>query len=164
MGRDKARLRLGEGTMLGQIKETVSKTGRPFRVIQQDLVPGKGPLGGVYTALKTTSHDEVLFLACDMPFVEVEFLNRFFEKNANSRAVFTKCKSRLGFPFLLSRQILSIVAGQLGTKNLSLNQLAKKVRAKVFTPPPGTENQLCNVNTPLELRLARKTWNHRGGG
>ncbi len=36
---------------------------------KKDLYAGEGPLGGVITALKTASHDAVVVLSCDMPFI-----------------------------------------------------------------------------------------------
>ncbi len=36
---------------------------------KKDAFPGQGPLGGVITALKTASHDSVVVLSCDMPFI-----------------------------------------------------------------------------------------------
>lgn len=36
---------------------------------KKDLFAGEGPLGGVITALKSASHDSVVVLSCDMPFI-----------------------------------------------------------------------------------------------
>src|SRR5262245_26747021 len=72
MGRNKSRLSLGNITMLGHIRKTAEATGLPVRVIRRDCVPKCGPLGGIYTALKTTEADAILFLACDMPLVTTE--------------------------------------------------------------------------------------------
>src|SRR6266566_1093085 len=74
MGRDKSRLRLGRRTMLGHIRGEARKLGFPVRVIRRDAVPRCGPLGGVYTALKTTRAHAVVFLACDMPFVSADLI------------------------------------------------------------------------------------------
>lgn len=38
-------------------------------VWKKDAFPGQGPLGGVITALKAASHDSVVVLSCDMPFI-----------------------------------------------------------------------------------------------
>ena len=83
MGRDKSRLKLGRRTMLGHIRAEAKTLGLPVRVIRRDLVPRCGPLGGIFTALKTTSADGVLFLACDMPFIRSE-----------ERRVGKECRSR----------------------------------------------------------------------
>jgi molybdopterin-guanine dinucleotide biosynthesis protein A len=42
--------------------------------IVQDLVPGAGALGGIYTTPAGARAERVLVLACDMPFVTTEFL------------------------------------------------------------------------------------------
>ncbi|MBN1148591.1 MAG: molybdenum cofactor guanylyltransferase [Anaerolineales bacterium] len=39
-----------------------------------DLVPGRGALGGLYTALSAASHPLVAVVACDMPFVNPDLL------------------------------------------------------------------------------------------
>jgi molybdopterin-guanine dinucleotide biosynthesis protein A len=36
---------------------------------KKDLYAGEGPLGGVITALKSATHDSVVVLSCDMPFI-----------------------------------------------------------------------------------------------
>ena len=39
-----------------------------------DLLPGTGPLGGLYTALSVASRPLVAVIACDMPFVSADLL------------------------------------------------------------------------------------------
>ncbi len=39
-----------------------------------DIIPGRGALGGLFTALKAAQHDLVAIVACDMPFVNSELL------------------------------------------------------------------------------------------
>ncbi|MEO8427284.1 MAG: NTP transferase domain-containing protein, partial [Verrucomicrobiota bacterium] len=76
MGRDKSRLRLGKRTLLGQVRATAERLRLPVRIIRQDLVPRCGPLGGIYTALKTSRKQVILFLPCDTPFVSLGLLEK----------------------------------------------------------------------------------------
>src|SRR4051812_49032994 len=67
MGRDKADLRLGGRTLLGFIRAEARGLGLRLRIIRRDLLPRCGPLGGLYTGLKTSRAEAEIFLACDMP-------------------------------------------------------------------------------------------------
>ncbi|MHC4534799.1 MAG: molybdenum cofactor guanylyltransferase [Planctomycetota bacterium] len=42
--------------------------------IKPDILPGKGAFGGVYTGLSTSKTPYCLVVACDMPFLNVDFL------------------------------------------------------------------------------------------
>ena len=42
--------------------------------IVPDLLPARGPLGGLYTALFSASHPVVIVVGCDMPFVSADLL------------------------------------------------------------------------------------------
>src|SRR2546428_9486967 len=42
--------------------------------VMSDVIPGRGPLGGIYSGLSWTRTEFNLFLACDLPFVEARFL------------------------------------------------------------------------------------------
>ena len=84
MGREKSKLKLGKRTMLGHIRATAKATGLPVRVIRRDSVPRCGPLGGIYTALKSTPAATVLFLSCDMPLVSVELLQKLLKTKAEA--------------------------------------------------------------------------------
>ena len=49
---------------------------------QKDLVPRCGPIGGIYTALRTAKTPLCLCVACDMPFVMPEFLEYMVERSS----------------------------------------------------------------------------------
>ena len=39
-----------------------------------DIIPGLGPIGGMYTALESLDADRVFVFPCDMPFLNTEFI------------------------------------------------------------------------------------------
>jgi molybdopterin-guanine dinucleotide biosynthesis protein A len=172
MGSDKSRLRLGSRTMLQQIRSEAKQAGVPVRVIKHDLVPRCGPLGGVYTALKRTRAEAVLFLACDMPFVQADLitwtLNQFEKSRHHPRKPSTESPTRgglflstgraAGFPFILPKTALPIVCQQIETGLFSIQNLAKTLKAKILTAPLQWRVQLRNVNTPRDWEQARKLW------
>jgi molybdenum cofactor guanylyltransferase len=157
MGRDKSRLRLGRQTLLGQVRMVAGELGFSVRVIRRDLVERCGPLGGVYTALKTSRAESVLFLACDMPFVSGELLEETWNAAAHGeRALFTDHDGTAGFPFVLPAASLEAVERQLARRQFSLQKLAGALKAKRFLPPARFRGALVNINTPVELQNARE--------
>jgi molybdopterin-guanine dinucleotide biosynthesis protein A len=155
MGRDKARLRLGGQSLLARVRSVAAETPYPVRVIRRDLVPRCGPLGGVFTALKTTPAEAVLFLACDMPFITVEWIGKLVKLNRpRRRVVFTLGRSGAGFPFLLRRAELPQVEEQMAAEQFSLQSLAAKCHARMISAPGGAR-VLCNVNTPEDWRRVK---------
>jgi molybdenum cofactor guanylyltransferase len=86
-GCDKASLEIGDTRVLDRqiaVLRTVSRrivvVGGPARDVDddvcvvEDLVPGSGPLGGIYTALRNATTRRMLVVACDMPFLTAPFL------------------------------------------------------------------------------------------
>jgi len=122
-------------------------------------VPRCGPLGGIYTALKTTKAEAVMFLACDMPFVTDALmrgvLERFWQQG---NALFVRSGSRPGFPFVLRREALATVATQIEQGEFALHALARRLKAGSFSPPLSQQAQLRNVNTPREWASAVRVW------
>ena len=48
---------------------------KPLTAIE-DLIPGKGPLGGIYSGLRSASHELSIAVACDMPLLCVPLLRK----------------------------------------------------------------------------------------
>ena len=153
--------------------------GLRVRIIRRDLVPRCGPLGGIYTALKTSAADAELFLACDMPFVSPELMEQLVESwRQNQEAAFFRQSRMLrtfptrnpepgtrnfprgaaGFPLVLPRRLLPVVERQILKGEFSLQELAKAVRARILPTPRGREWELFNVNTPEDWKAARQRY------
>lgn len=159
MGRDKSQLKLGQRTMLGQIRATAKTLGLPVRLIRRDAVPRCGPLGGIYTALKTSLADAVMFLACDMPFVTESLLRSMLGRfGSQGVALFVHSEGKPGFPFVLPHDTLATVASQIEQGKLSLRGLARALQARSFSPPVSERGQLRNANTPREWARILKLW------
>ena len=158
IGRDKSRLRLGGRTMLSHARAAARQSGLPVRVIRRDLVQRCGPLGGIFTALKTTRARAVLFLACDMPFVSAGLLKFLLGKfSAKHSALFSQANRQVGFPFLIARDRLSVVEKQITRKEFSIHRLAPALRARKIKLPSLFAGQLQNINTLEELKRARRS-------
>lgn len=89
MGQDKALVPFDNQLLISRVIERVSPiadeilvtTNRPndFQFLKvplvTDLLPGRGALGGVYTALSAAKQPLVALVACDMPFVNYRLLD-----------------------------------------------------------------------------------------
>jgi len=151
MGRDKSRLKIGRRTMLGQIRATAKAVGIPVRVIRKDEVSRCGPLGGIYTALKTTRAKAVLFLACDMPFMTAELIHRVLREFGEvNQALFAYTTEGAGFPFALRRDTLPIIVEQIEKREFALRKLARRFKARRMRMSSKWRMQLQNINTPEE--------------
>jgi molybdopterin-guanine dinucleotide biosynthesis protein A len=153
MGKEKAQLRFGRRTLLGHARALAAELGLPCRVLRVDRLPGRGPLGGIETALHRAKADRVLLLSCDMPFLQPNLVGQLLAVDAP--AVFVSVHGKVGFPFCLSRKILPKVEVQLAAGQLSLQDFALKIRARRLRVPKSYLPQLDNLNTPSELASAR---------
>jgi molybdopterin-guanine dinucleotide biosynthesis protein A len=89
-GADKASLPIGRARIIDRQLAALSTVADDIRIVANDrdryaglglrviadVVPDAGPLGGLYTALLDATHDRVLVLACDLPFVTAALLQR----------------------------------------------------------------------------------------
>ncbi len=88
MGQDKALAPFLGGTLIERVIQRVARladeiivtTNKPEAysflgcALAADVVPGRGALGGLYTALSAASQPLVMVVACDMPFVSAQML------------------------------------------------------------------------------------------
>jgi molybdenum cofactor guanylyltransferase len=131
-----------------------------------DLLPGRGALGGVYTALKSACHPLVAIIACDMPFASPQLIR------AECDLILTTCagiaipqpgEGLEPFHAVYRRETcLPAIEAALQAGKWRVDSWFDQV--KVETMPMEVirrydPQMLCfrNVNTPDELTAAEKT-------
>lgn len=151
--------------------ELIVTTNHPFaysflnaRLIP-DLKPGRGALGGLYTAIASASHPFVAVVACDMPFVSQSFFERANRLIVEEEADVIIFKSEEGYePFhaLYRRETcLPAIEAAIDADQWRVISWFANVKLRILSPdelksfdPSG----LCfwNVNTPEEFAKAEE--------
>jgi len=128
-----------------------------FRGVEviQDLVKGCGPLGGIYTGLKAISREKAFLVACDMPFLHSELIERLLLASVENKydcVVPSSFKGSEPLHAVYSTRILPIIEDLLRGKDLSLNQLLKRCHCKYVKVENKDISSFVNVNTPEQLQ------------
>lgn len=161
MGREKARLPLGNRSFLQVITEVARSLGVPVEVIFEDVVPRCGPIGGVMTAFAKDRFDSAIFLSCDMPLLTQDVLKGLVDAFGDGETgVFTRTEKGLGFPFILPKRARVIVKSQIAKGRYSIQELAALTGSKAFEYR-GNGEDLQNVNTPADYKRAVEIWTDR---
>lgn len=131
--------------------------------VLEDLVKGKGPLGGLYTALVASSHDYNLVLACDMPLLEPRLLVLLLERIAlapRAGAIVPEVGGQLEpFPGVYRRSCAIKIRELLARGCLRVHDLFELVPTAVVAEEeiraadPGLRSFI-NLNRPEELEIA----------
>lgn len=177
MGENKALKRFGGQVLIDRIisrlrplaQELIITTNQPelfdfleFPLIP-DLIPGKGALGGLYTALTSAHHPLVGVVACDMPFINAHLLE--IEKDLlirrNADVVIPRSPTGLEPLHAVYRKeaCLPPIQKALAENSLRMVGWLSEVRVYEMAPEeiapldPGFRSFM-NVNTPQEFRNA----------
>jgi molybdopterin-guanine dinucleotide biosynthesis protein A len=125
-----------------------------------DLVPEQGPLGGLYTALRTLDAEHFAVVACDMPFASAAIFRRLLTEQRESEATFEAVLPRWrGQPqplhALYHRSALSTVEAHLQRGQLRMLDLITGLRTRLVDTDDA-ETAFVNLNTPEALNAAQK--------
>lgn len=176
MGRDKAFLKLGGKALIDRViersadlgqAETILITNKPAHYahlglpMHRDILPDKGSLGGIYTALAQANNPDVLVLACDMPFISTELL-RFMigQVSEDTDIVVPRAEGYpQGLHAIYKKTCIAPIAEQLAANRLKIIRFYDQMRVRYLDEaeyarfdPQG--RSFANVNTPAELAEA----------
>jgi molybdopterin-guanine dinucleotide biosynthesis protein A len=123
--------------------------------VVEDLVRGSGPLGGIYTGLRTITCEKAFFVACDMPFLHNALIRKLLDCAGQSDYDCVIPRSTKGpepLHAVYSRKIIQRIEESLKGKDLSIVQLIKRCRCKYFDVTEEEASSFLNINTPQDLK------------
>jgi len=130
-------------------------------VMTGDRIPGAGALGGLYTALVEAPTEQVLVIACDMPFLNAPFLTYLADQGRGVDAA-VPCDAWGRHPLCASYARAAadgihrrITAGQLRVGDALLDLAVREIGPDELAPFDRDGRLLCNVNTPDDYDRAR---------
>ena len=126
-----------------------------------DVVPDKGSLGGIYTAIYHSQCPYTLTLACDTPFVKPELLRFMIGLLSASDGPFDVIVPRVkqypqGLHSIYSKECLAPIRERMDAERLHVIGFYPKVRVRYvseeeYAPYDPDGVSFFNINTPEEL-------------
>jgi molybdopterin-guanine dinucleotide biosynthesis protein A len=169
MGRDKAALPAGDGTLIAHlahrlapfVDETIIAGGSvtpnlPDVRLVADRAPGLGPLAGIHTGLLAARHPHVWVVACDLPDVEPAVLMLLRELAATYDGVVPRIGGEpQGVCALYQRNLASRIDALLNAGERSVKSLLAASTIRYVAPDElrAVDPQLRsfrNINTPAD--------------
>lgn len=130
--------------------------------IVTDIYKGKGPLGGIYTGLFYANNSHAFVSACDMPFLNKDFILYLIEQTGKYDIVVPKLSE--GFQALhaiYSRNCLFAIKRMIDADELKITGFYKEARLLSITeekikPFEKDGRFFLNINTPEDLEAHQK--------
>lgn len=180
MGQSKALLRLGNGTLISHVihrmqsitDELLLITNNPDEYIHlgirmhQDIIPNAGALGGIHAGLTYASHETVICVGCDNPFLVPNLLTYLVSVLGEHDAVMpwtNKGDVQITLQTMCavySKRCLPIIEQMLNESDLRVHALRERANVLTLAPeiwktfdPEG--HSFFNVNTPEDFETAQ---------
>ncbi|MFQ5657831.1 MAG: molybdenum cofactor guanylyltransferase [Candidatus Methylomirabilales bacterium] len=177
MGRNKAVLEIGGKRLIdrlvdglqGIFPEVIIVANTPglydylgVRVVP-DLIPGKGSLGGIYTAAAEASHPWAYVMACDMPFFNSPLIRYLASLTTDWDAVVPYTDDWEPLYALYAKACLPAMERLVRSDDLKISRFFPSVRVRrvdraEIRPYDPQGLSLFNMNTPEEFARAEEWW------
>lgn len=171
MGTDKGLVQINEIPMIERVIDAVKKSGVTNIMIVSgnseykkfgfpvfpDLVPEKGPLGGIYTGLLKSSTAKNLILSCDIPFINEIVLKMLLRNGMDNSITIVKHENRIhNLIGVYDKCLVKDIEEHIFSNKLKVGQFIEShnpniIDLKTFMPDLD-EFVLANVNSMEELK------------
>jgi len=123
-------------------------------ILVEDLIKGCGPLGGIYTGLKTAINNKAFFAACDMPFLHNGLIERLSQaaRQGDFDCVIPYTGKRIEpLHAVYHKRILSKLEASLNSGDLSIRGVLEQCHCKYVKAQEGEGESFFNLNTPEDV-------------
>jgi molybdopterin-guanine dinucleotide biosynthesis protein A len=125
----------------------------------EDLIKGLGPIGGLYTGLKSISNEAGFFVACDMPFLSESLIRHMVEIRDDFDVVLPKIDWKIeALHGLYTKSCLPTIKELIESQEYQVIRFFPKVRVKYLGENEIREfdpqlKSFFNINKPNELPI-----------
>jgi len=133
-------------------------SGLAVQKVVKDIIPEKGPLGGIYTGLKISDTQYNFIIACDMPFINPFLISLLLENNEGYDIVVPAYNGFFEPLYAVySKNCTEVILEQLKNNELKIIDIYPKLKTNVLVCDDHffSEKTFFNVNTPEDLILAK---------
>ena len=176
MGADKAFLKVGGGILIEGIIRKLSQLSQEIIIVSdsplryerfkaklvEDIYPGRGALGGIYSGLKEAESFHSLVVACDMPFLNLSLLGYMLTLRAGYDVVLPRLgEYREALHTIYSQRCLFPLKKHLEEGRLKILDFLPQVRVRYVEEEEIALHDpqhlsFFNINTLADLELAHK--------
>ena len=117
--------------------------------VQSDILPGAGPMGGIYSSLLYSNTDHNLVLSCDTPFVTTALMVQILHNAEGYQVVLPSSKPGYMEPLIgyYHKNNTTAMLGFIDRGNVKLIDYIETTFYRVI-PVYGDPDQFININTP----------------
>jgi molybdopterin-guanine dinucleotide biosynthesis protein A len=171
MKTDKAFVKIGSKTM---IEELISRLENKFSKLMiianekekyaglgieviKDIIPEKGPLGGIYTALVKSDSFYNFIFSCDAPFVNLDLIDYMISEREGIDIIVPRWNNRFEpLHAIYSKNCIEAIERQLGKNELKVTNFFQYVKVRVIDEKEisrfvSSQPFFANINTPQDL-------------
>lgn len=126
-------------------------------LVHTDIIPNKGPLGGIYTALYPSTEEKIFIISCDMPFISGQLIQFILANNNQSDIIVPSIGNRIQ-PLcgIYSRSILLELKKRIDHEHLKVTDMFSSLDVTILDADHFGEDVFYNINTPADLEKASK--------
>jgi len=123
--------------------------------VYPDLIPNKGPVGGIYTALSCSKTEQNIIVSCDTPFITKKLLNNLLLESKHYEVTIVKFKNKI-HPLIgvYNQSVKSIFEENIHKNKLKLGLVNQQNKLKVvsYNDCDFDEKTFFNINTQTDLK------------